>query len=81
MTEVEVTTKRVTTVDSIQEAFGFIMDNLDEVGDQPLITIEPFRDLAEGIRNAIEDPESDMLGPVKFEVGITYVTVEERVVR
>lgn len=76
--DVEITTKRVTTVDSVQEAFAFIMENLDEVGDQPRIEIDPFTDLGAGIAQVFEDPEADLLGVVRFEVSITNMVVKER---
>lgn len=77
--DVEITTKRVTTVDSVQEAFAFIMEHLDEVGDQPRIEIDPFTDLGAGIVQMLEDPEADLLGVVRFEVSITNMVVKERV--
>lgn len=76
--DVEITTKRVTTVDSVQEAFAFIMEHLDEVGDQPRIEIDPFTDLGAGIAQVFEDPEADLLGVVRFEVSITNMVVKER---
>lgn len=76
--DIEITTKRVTTVDSVQEAFAFIMEHLDEVGDQPRIEIDPFTDLGAGIVQMFEDPEADLLGVVRFEVSITNMVVEER---
>lgn len=39
--EVEVTTKYVATVETVQEAFAFVMDKLDSVGDRPQIFINP----------------------------------------
>lgn len=76
--DIEITTKRVTTVDSVQEAFAFIMEHLDEVGDQPRIEIDPFTDLGAGIVQMFEDPEADLLGVVRFEVSITNMIVEGR---
>lgn len=76
--DIEITTKRVTTVDSVQEAFAFIMEHLDEVGDQPHIEIDPFTDLGAGIVQMFEDPEADLLGVVRFEVSITNMVVKER---
>ena len=76
--DVEITTKRVTTVDSVQEAFAFIMEHLDEVGDQPRIEIDPFTDLGAGIVQMLEDPDADLLGVVRFEVSITNMVVKER---
>lgn len=76
---IEITTKRVTTVDSVQEAFAFIMEHLDEVGDQPRIEIDPFTDLGAGIVQMFEDPEADLLGVVRFEVSIANMVVKERV--
>lgn len=79
MTErnVEITTKRVTTVDSVQEAFAFIMEHLDEVGDQPRIEIDPFTDLSAGIAQVFQNPDADLLGVVRFEVSITNMVVKE----
>ncbi len=81
----EVTTKRMTTVDSVQEAFAFIMENLDEAGPSPRIEIDPFTDLLGGIQAAVQadnDPDNDeevnLFGNVKFEVSITYAVEVDR---
>jgi hypothetical protein len=84
MGKMEVTTKRVATVDSVQEAFAFIMEHLDDAGPSPRIEIEPFTDLLGGIQAAVEaanDPNGadvDLFGTVKFEVSITYMEEVER---
>jgi hypothetical protein len=39
--KVEVTTRYVTVVDHLGEAWTFVMDNLDKVGPDPRVTISP----------------------------------------
>jgi hypothetical protein len=76
--EIEVTTQRVTTVDSIPEAFAFIMEWLDAAGPEPRIEINPFTDMATGIASLVEGDEDAELFPTRFEVKIVHMVVEER---
>ena len=39
---IEVTTRYATSVDSLQEAWSFVMDHVDLVGPDPMIKIDPF---------------------------------------
>lgn len=82
-TDIEVTTQRVTTVDTIPEAFAFIMEWLDAAGPEPRIEISPFTDLLGGIARAVEaadsgEEDTNLLGDTKFEVKIVSMVVEER---
>ena len=45
---VEVTTKYVTTVDTLPEAWSFVMDHLDRVGPDPHVDIRPIRIISVG---------------------------------
>lgn len=79
MSEMEVTVQRVATVDSVAEAFAFVMEWLDVVGDEPRIEISPFVDLLGGIREVMESGgDGDLLGVTRFEVKVVGVEVVER---
>lgn len=45
---VEITTKYVTTVDTMAEAWAFVMERLDRVGPDPHIDIRPIRIISVG---------------------------------
>jgi hypothetical protein len=81
--EVEVTTRRVTTVDTFQDALVFIMENMDEVGPAPHVEISPLEisgtfTLGEllGV-SVVNDGESTEERTV-FEVSITNMITKER---
>jgi hypothetical protein len=76
--QIEVTTQRVTTVDTIPEAFAFIMEWLDRVGPEPRIEISPFTDMPGGIMSALAGDDDADLFPTRFEVKIVYMAFEER---
>lgn len=53
MSDVEVTTRYATTVDSLTEAWAFVMERLDSVGPDPRIEITPewvYSDAEDGTR-------------------------------
>lgn len=77
--EMEVTIQRAAIVNTIPEAFAFIMEWLDSAGPEPRIEINPFPDLLGGIIDVIENPEEgNLLGATKFEVKIVSMEVVER---
>jgi hypothetical protein len=61
---IEVTTRYVTTVDTLPEAWEFVMDRIDQVGPDPRITISPLQQfsLSDGLDGSLE-PQ-----PRQFEV-------------
>ena len=57
-------------VDTIQEAFQFVMEHLDELGDNPRITINPvwsYTDSEHGVR--------------RFDVGVSGTPAADRALR
>lgn len=70
------TTRYAVAVDTLQEAFAFVMSKLDEVGERPSITITPvaclhFEDLTADDDDE-EQPEPDRF----FEVTVSSMAEE-----
>jgi hypothetical protein len=65
---VEVTTRYVTTVDTLSDAWVFVMDSLDRVGPDPHVTIKPIRIISVGqMQDGLEGREV-VRPPREFEV-------------
>lgn len=52
---VEVTTKYVTSVDTIADAWAFVMSRIDDVGPEPSVSIRPFSSI--GVADIIDGLE------------------------
>ncbi len=61
LSPIEKTTQYATTVDTLQAAFEFVWDHLDELGGLPQIIISPLEIHSEdGVENAFEVAVSNM---------------------
>lgn len=78
MTEpIEVTTKYVTTVHTLQEAWAFVMDRLQLVGPDPHVIIKPIWRQPVGVAQLIEQGDEGLEWTRVFEVVVSGMTKEE----
>lgn len=69
---IEVTTRYATSVDTLPEAWAFVMGRLDSVGPDPMITIKPCWTISVSEMDAPEDRE----WPRRFEVVVSGMVKE-----
>lgn len=68
---VEVTTRYVTTVDELPDAWAFVMERLDSVGPDPTVIIKPLWIYSPA------DMDSDHRAPRQFEVTVEGMVHDE----
>lgn len=68
---VEITTKYVTTVDELPEAWAFVMERLESVGPDPHIVIKPVR-----IYGWNDIGDDNYVAPRQFEVVVSGMVNE-----
>lgn len=74
MTHVEVTTRYATTVETLPEAWAFVMERVDQVGPRPSIAIRPYTVISIG--DALSGRAGEESPAEAFEVVVSGMVEE-----